>query len=223
MDYRKLETIVPLGKDSQLKRDLNKGIASLFSAPESWHQPHVCLNEEEGLEVIKKVAENPNPANTQFFFTNRLILDGDMWLNIAFGMYLNECSRPRNFVQLTPRQTSYIIRHLPEDSQATVLAKAKAWYLEALRKDMLEAIDTITAQFETGYPLLANDYDNRIFDIHGGRHEVPYVEWGIVGENLFSAHFFGTCLNYGTDGYARMDRLITGQHAAIKEAAGFLR
>lgn len=216
--------LVKLGEDSQLKRDLNKGIASLFAATESWHQPHVCLNQEEGLEVIKQIAENPNPANTEFHFSLHPILSGrEVWLNINFHVFLDNYTQPTNIVWLTPRQTSYIIRHLPDDSRATVLANAKAWYLEVVRKNVLEALETIDEQFEKGNPLLENDHENHIFDIHGGRMEIPYVEWGVVGENLFSSFFYGTCLDYGTDGYARMDRLIAGQYVAIKEAVRSLR
>lgn len=231
-EYRELVTLVKMGEDSQLKRDLNRGVASLQSAPESWFQPHLCLNEEHGMENIRKIAAGGESANTEFFIHDHPIIGGeDVWLNIRFGVFLNGRTQPTNFARLSPRQTAYIVKHLPPESLVIVLTKVKNWYVQIFQENMRKGLETISTQFETGNPLLESDDKNRIFDIHGGRvagMDIPYVEWNIVGENLFGSLFFGvTFLDHGLDGYERMDQFLANidrrRKGAVEGALGLMR
>lgn len=204
--------LVNLKESSQLKEDLNRGVASLTSAAESWFRPHLCLNGKEGLDVIGRIARWPMSADTAFVIGGHPILYGDdLWLNVRFLVFVDQISYPYNVVELTPRQTAYIVDHLPSESQALVLEKVEAWYFGSFRERVLEGLHRITTQFESGDPLLKSDRENHIFDAHGGRcvgMDIPYTEWGIAGENLFSALFHGTCLDRDEYGYNRLDAIL---------------
>ncbi len=204
--------LVTLKEASQLKEDLNRGVASLTSASESWFRPHLCLNGKEGLAVIERIARSPMSADTAFVILSHPIVYGDdLWLNVRFLVFVDQISYPNHVVELTPRQTAYIVDHLPSESQAFVLEKVKAWYFDSFRERVLEGLHRITTQFESGDPLLKSDRENHIFDAHGGRcigMDIPYTEWGIAGENLFSALFHGTCLDRDEYGYNRLDAIL---------------
>ena len=130
MEERK-SVLVKLGEDSDLKVDLNLGVISLLVAKESYFQPHICLNEKSGVEVIKKISQNSEKANTEIWINEFAILSfDDIWLNIKFCVSLNEISFPNNMVYLTPRQTGYIVRNLKPESKVIVLEKIKRWYFE---------------------------------------------------------------------------------------------
>jgi len=206
------QELVSLKEASQLKMDLNRGVALLKFATESWFQPHVCLNEKEGVAVIERIGENPMTADTAFFILNQPIMSGDdLWMNIHFRVFVDQMAYPDNVVNLTPRQTAYIVENLPPKSRALVLEKVKTWYLNTFRADLLKGLERITAQFESGDPLLKSDRENHIFDIHGGRVvglDIPYTEGSIAGENLFSALFYGTCLDRDEHGYNRLDAIL---------------
>jgi hypothetical protein len=197
-------------------------------------QPHLCLHGEEGLQVLQNIIAAGEKANTEFSFLCLPVASGsDFWLNIYFWVFLNGRCQPTNCVQLTPQQTSFIIRNLSEEWQKEVLAKAKAWYVEYLRGELLKGIDTITAQFEGGDPLLQSDHDNRIFDIHNAtgvraEYNIPYTESEIAGEHLFWPFHTGfTLFDHGSDGYARMDEflaaIIRRRKGAVDGAMTLLR
>lgn len=219
----KLAILVHLGEVSRLKSDLNTAVAALFKAPDSHFRPHVGLNGIEGVGVLKKIEVD---SDTEFWMRPHLIVSlHDVWLNVKFGVFLDEMTWPTHVADLSPRQSAYVIQSLPLESRAVVLARVKRWYLERFLPDIENGLASITEQFSSGDPLLASDYRNRIFDIHGERSvDVPYTEWEVVGENLFGPVFYGgTFLEYGQDGYERADRFIVGVRARQKAAVdGFL-
>ncbi len=202
-----LSTIVSRGENSELKNHLNEGVAGLSLAPESHFRPHRCLNRNEGVKVIEEITKNPRTADTEFNIGDKLIDGGggDLWLNVYFSVYLNNAR-----AALTPRQTSLIVTNLPEESKRLVLEKVKKWYFKRILLDLQKGLSKITEQFETGDLLLADDYRNRIFDIHGRRSlDVPYTEWEIAGDLLFQ------CLVYGKnsvrgDLYGNLDFIVQG-------------
>lgn len=217
MSDEKVNSLFGFGEASQLKIDLNEGVASLFQAKESYFQPHVCLNEDKGVEVLRKIAENPGMADTSCLIDHKSIIYGkDIWLNVSFFILLKSNVRPDGSysapsVNLTPRQTAYVVQSMPAESQVIVLEKIKKWYLEKFLIETKKGLQTITEQFEKGDPLLKSDDGNRIFDIHGKRPigDVPYTEWSIAGDNMFSSVFFGiTFLDHGQDGYSRIDEIL---------------
>lgn len=223
--------LVNLKESSQLKEDLNRGVASLTSASESWFRPHLCLNGKEGLDVIERIARRPMSADTAFVILSHPIVHGDdLWLNVRFLVFVDQMSYPNDVVELTPRQTAFIVGHLPPESRALVLEKVKAWYLNTFRTNLLKGLERVTAQFEGGDPLLKSDRENHIFDVHGGRCvgvDIPYTEWGIAGENLFSALFHGTCLDRDEHGYNRLDAILyradKARHETAEEMIGLVR
>ena len=203
--------LVNLDEESQLKIDLNKGIASLQETTESHFQPHICLNRKEGMEVIRKISQDPERANTEFSFDELLIhFYGGVWLNISFFVYLDQICFPSNAVLLTPRQTGYIVRNLPEESQKVVLEKARIWFFEKFLEAIKEGLRTITEQFEKGDFLIESDRKNRIFDIHGERGiDIPYTEWRVIGDALFEPFFYGfTMFQREEDPYERIDKFL---------------
>ena len=223
MPTEDLWTVVRLGENSQLKTDLNKAVAMLSAAPETHFWPHVCLNDEDGVRVLGEITPT---SDTEFHLHHYMIASGDdVWLNIILYVYLDNFCYPTNVAKLSPRQSAFVIANLPAESRTAVLAKAKRWYLEKFLADMAKGFDRITEQFENGDPLLESDYLNRIFDIHGERNvEVPYTEWGIVGDKLFGSVFHGdTCLEYEQDGYARTNQFIIGVRARQKAAVDYVR
>ena len=221
MSNRNLWDLADLKEPSQLKSDLNLGVASLKFAPEEWFQPHVCLNGKEGLAVIERIAERPETANTAFEILNHVIVSGDdLWLNVQFRAFLDQRSFPSEVVDLTPRQTAYIVERLPPESRALVLGKVQTWYFDHFRKNVLDGLNRIAAQFEGGDPLLKSDRENHIFDIHGGRcMDIPYAEWGIAGYELFGTLFHGTCLDHDKESYDRLDGILNRADKMRKDTA----
>ncbi len=229
-EKEKSHHLVNLGEESQLKIDLNEGIASLQKATESQFQPHICLNKKEGVEVIKKISQNPKQANTQFLIRELIIRSqDDMWLNINFLVFLDKICFPDNVANLSPRQTGYIVKNLPVESQKIVLDKIKAWYSGKFLEEIKKGIETITKQFDKGNPLIDSDDGNRIFDIHGGRSmDVPYTELNIIGEELFWPLFCGiTLFDHNQDGYKRVDGFLTNidnqRESAVDSVIGLMK
>ncbi|MFA5996229.1 MAG: hypothetical protein WC790_00690 [Candidatus Paceibacterota bacterium] len=214
-------SLVLLGEASQLKNDLNRGVASLKSAPESWFRPHICLNGKEGVAVIEQIAASPETANTMFIVSSHPIVYGDdLWINVHFRIFVDQISYPNHVVELTPRQTAHIVENLPLESRAFVLEKVKVWYFDSFRENILEGLHRIVAQFDEGSMLLKSDRENYVFDIHGGRSmEVPYTECGIAGANLFSALFRVTCLDRDEGGYNRLDAILARADRARHDTA----
>ncbi|MBL7021905.1 hypothetical protein ISR92_01070 [Patescibacteria group bacterium] len=208
-DYR----LVKLGEDSPLKSELNNGIASLQAAEKSCFQPHLCLNDKEGLEVIRQITANPNSANTEIWIREQIVYGGgkDIWLNVNFSVFIDQICWPTNIVNLTPRQTGYIVRQLSPEMQKVVIQKVKEWYLEKLLPDYMKSFERVTEQFETGDPLLESHNGNRIFDIHGERRmDIEYTEGAIIGNLLFYPVFMGhTLFHHGQDGYAAADEFLS--------------
>ncbi len=214
-DEEKYYILVELKKASQLKTDLNKGIAALLQADQSHFRPHLCLNGVTGIRVTQRIADNPELADTVVFISDKLNCSGDdAWLNVSFSVYLDEMSS-ESHVMLTPRQTAYVVMNLPLESRQIVVAKIEAWYQKHFLQEMQKGLDKITKQFKEGDLFLADTNRNRIFDIHGdgnGHDTTPYTEWDIVGSELFLKLFFGhTCFHAvaGEDGYNRVDSLLT--------------
>lgn len=185
MEKESLRSLVSLGESSRLKNDLNAGIASLFGARESYSQPHLSLNGENGLAVLTKIAGDPQRANTEFMIESMFDMAWrDAWLNVRFTIFLDRMSFPDCCAQLSPRQTAYLVQNLPWQSKREVLAKIKNWYFEAFLSDIQKGLDTISKQFTNGDLLLDDYFDGRIFDIHSKR-PVPYTECPVVGEKLY--------------------------------------
>lgn len=210
-ENQKISHLVDLGEESQLKVDLNEGIASLRRATESCFQPHICLNGEKGVKVIEKISQKPKQADTEFWIRELLIRGGgDLWLNIRFSVFLDQIRSPSNVADLSPRQTGYIVKNLPAESRETVLLKVRSWYSKKFVGDIIKGLETINEQFEKGDPFLESDHRNRIFDIHGGRAmDVPYTELQIAGEELSWPFFVGfTMFDQGEEGYEKMDEFL---------------
>lgn len=222
MTEEKLFELVRLGEESELKIHLNRGVASLCNADKSHFRPHLCLNEKEGVNVIKQIASNPDQANTEFLLSEKIIISGDdVWLNTSFVIFFNKICVPTNRARLSPRQTSYIIERLPDESKEFVLEKVKAWFNGLVRPDIIKGLTAIAKQLETGNPLLKNDHENRVFDIHGGRSmEVPYTEWDIIGYILAPLFLFGvTLFDHERDGYEVADGFLADSDRRQKETA----
>ena len=221
MDHENLGKIVALGESSVLKEDLNQGVASLFRAESTMCRPHVCLNGEEGFEVIKQISENPKEANTEFeLIACPSIYNDQFWLNIGFAVFLNDLWSNHS-VCLTPQQTSLIVSGLDEESRATIVEITKRWFEEKFLPGVKKGLKMVSNQFESGDALLASDRHNHIFDLHGGRatNDIPYTERRIAGAELFSTIIYGgTFFEHGADGYERADRLIEAIRSRQKEA-----
>jgi len=213
-DQKKSHTLlVDFDDRSQLHQDLNRGIAALVQAKESCFRPHLCLNQQDGLEVIRRIAQDPDQARTHIFIINSPILnltDG-LWLNIGLGVFLDKLSS-NSMVRLSPRQTGHIVTNLPEESRNIVLTKVREWYQEYFMERLQQALVTVTGQVEGGDILIAGTHTNRVFDIHDnsdGYSETPYTEWSFVGNELFTRLFYGpTLLEYGRDGFDRIDAML---------------
>lgn len=206
--------LVELKKASQLKTDLNKGIAALLQADQSHFRPHLCLNGATGIKTIQKIAASPEQADTEVLISDQIKCDGDdAWLNVSFSVYLDEMSS-ESHVMLTPRQTAYVVMNLPPESRQAAAAKVEAWYQKHFLQKVQKGLDKITKQFKEGDLFLADTRRNRIFDIHGdgnGHDTTPYTEWDIIGSELFLKLFFGhTCFHVmaGEDGYNRIDDML---------------
>jgi len=224
MKEEDIGAVVSHGESSLLKTDLNRGVVSLASAPNTYFHPHVCLNDEDGVRVIGEITP---ASNTAFYLWHNMIASSDdVWLNITLVIYLKDaCST--NCARLSPRQSAYIISNLPAESRTAFLAKAKRWYLEKFLVEMKKGLDVITEQFENGDPLLNSDRRNRIFDIHGERLvgvDIAYTEPDIVGNRLYySVCLGGTMLEYGEDGFLRADELINVRRKRQKDAVEAVR
>lgn len=185
MEKQSLRSVVSLGEGSRLKDDLNAGVASLFGARESYFQPHLSLNGEKGVAVLKKIACQPTQANTEFMIESLFDMSwSDAWLNVQFVVFLDRMSFPSCCVALSPRQTAYLVQNLPWQSKREVLAKIKKWYFEAFLSDIQKGLNAISRQFTNGDQLVDDYFDGRIFDIHSKR-PVPYTECMVVGEKLY--------------------------------------
>lgn len=218
--------LVKLEEDSTLKQHLNAGIISLFEVPETMIRPHICLNGEEGFEVLQKIRMSGVSAKTEALFFPHIIQSCDeVWLNVWLFVYCEERTQPTCCVRLSPQQTGHILKNLPPASQQEALAKIKRWYFGEFLVEVQKGFETITKQFQEGNPFLESDHNNRIFDIHGGRgmKDIPYTETDIVGENLYWAIVHsGTWCEHGADGYEQADNLITQRRNRQKEAVSDL-
>ena len=218
MDTKCLWAVVRLGENSLMKTDINRAVLALREASESYFKPHVSLNGEEGVMVLEKISTT---SDTEVRIRSHLVLSGmDAWLNVKFGVFLNELTQPTNVAELSPRQSAFVVQQLSGQSRVAVLEKVKRWYLEYFLPRTQKAFETIAEQFASGDPMLASDDRNRIFDIHGGRYmDVLYTESGIVGENLFWAICFeSTIFEQDEDRFAPADQLILARHARQKAA-----
>mgnify|MGYP001569832066 CR=1 FL=1 len=214
--------LVKLGEPTPLKTALNRGVAVLPQAENTQLRPHVCLNGEEGYEVLQTIIRNPESANTEFcLFPHPIVSGNDIWLNVHAIVYLEERRHPTCCCILSPQQTGCILKNLPTELRTEAFLKVKNWYIQSVLPDLQKGIAVITKQFEEGDPFLESDHHNHIFDIHGGRgmKDIPYTETEIVGENLYWVVVHGeTFWEYGSDGYARADALITERRQRQKEA-----
>ena len=224
MPEERTSTLVALGEESELKIELNKGVASLQKADESCFQPHTCLNGVDGMRVITQISQGPEIANTEFWISDMTVCaSGDIWVNIVFLVSLDQNSS-NSVARLSPRQTAYIIKNLPDNLFGIVTEKVKRWHLERYLKNMERGLATITAQVEKGDYLLESCHGNRIFDVHDANHPLspPYTEWSIAGENLFPEFFYCHTIDGSRDrreGYEEMDRFIEASKLATKQRA----
>ena len=211
--------LVELGQPSQLKVDLNRGIASLTKAAESHFQPHVCLNGPKGVEIIRLIAENPDGADTNIAIRSFPDGDGrDLWLNVSLSVFLGKLSS-ESYVTLSPRQAAYVVTQLPAESKRIVVEHLSAWFGE-YRLEMQKGLEMIARQFATDRIFVADAHENRIFDIHGPNDSVEYSECGIIGNALFYAFFFGlTLFDRETEGYERIDGMLREIAANKKNVA----
>lgn len=224
---KRISDLVIFGEPSPLKADLNRGIASLTTAPASHFRPHICLNDEDGVAIIERIMQDPD-ADTAWGITTKVIHGGgeDWWLNVSFYACI-ESYASNHTAWLTPRQTSYIVQNLPPESRDLVLAAVKTWYFDHFAKKVEKGFATIAQQFNEGDPLLESDHRNRIFDIHGERSmDVMYTEWEIVGDKLFLAFYFPATIYQtsgfqpGRDGYENIDAIFRERNARRKIACG---
>lgn len=194
-------TLVKLGEDSAVRRELNRGIAALERAEEPCYRPHACLNGRFGVEVIRRITDIGSRANTEIRLSELLSTDYvRLWLNVRFVVYCDKCSLPDNVVRLSPRQTARIIQGLSPASRDMVLDKVRVWYEKEFKGVLRRGLENLDAQFARGDLLVAGTHDNMVFDIHGdglGHDTIPYTELMIVGERLAeSRHCFGYEANY---------------------------
>ncbi len=227
--------LVKRGEESQLKIDLNKGVASLLKAGESCLRPHVCLNERGGVEVIGRIARDPENANTSFRIAERVNYGGHdgIWLNINFFVILEEELKDKktlfnetSSVSLSPRQSGYIAKNLPFDSGRLVKDKVRAWYFKKFLKELERGIGEITKQFNEDDLFVADVDDNKVFDIHKdgemerlGHSGIPYTEWDIIGNTLFCKIFFGRTPPPHEQGYEQIDEMLMAMDRDTKMAA----
>ena len=200
---KELSVLSKLGESSQLRIDLNSGIAALQKAKEVCFHPHFCLNEDDGIKVIERISQNPEDANTKISIIDFSILSvGDFWLNIGFVVCLDKMSL---IAKLSPRQTGYIVQRLPQESQTTVLETVYNWYFQKFLPDLEQGLAAITRQLENGDYLMPGAYKNHVFDIQiAGSDGSPYVEEGIIGHRMFSQLFLGS-IELRQEPYKRMD------------------
>ena len=202
---KELSVLSKLGESSQLRIDLNSGIAALQKAKEVCFHPHFCLNGKEGVEVIERISQDPKTANTRISITESSILSvKGFWLNIGLAVSLDWMSS-KEVVSLSPRQTSYIIQNLPKESQTTVLETVYNWYLQEFLPDLERGLAAVTRQMESRDYLRPGAYKNRVFDIQiAGSDGSPYVEERIIGDRMFSQLFLGS-IELRQEPYKRMD------------------
>jgi hypothetical protein len=230
---RRLSEIVLVNEASPLKIDLNRGIASLTTAPDNAVRPHICLNDLQGVKLIELIALDPDSANTSIYITEKLNYGANdgAWLNLALGVYLKSADDQPGTIWssatsfwLSPRQTGYIIKNLPPDSRQSFIGMITAWYQREFLPGIKKALAAVEQQLTAGDPLAEGVHENRIFDIHKGKegHEgVEYTEVDVIGEKLFYKFFLGhTCLHVGHDGYNQVDELLLQMERERKEALG---
>jgi len=205
--------LVKLGESSNLKTALNLGVASLTNATEGYCQPHLCLNEVEGLKVLKKISQNPTKSNTEIHISIEPILShNEMWLNINFFVFLDKICFPINLI-LSPRQTSYICNNLSPEIKEIVKEKIRKWFFKDFIKNLNEAVSSLKEQFNKGDMFVEDTNKNKIFDMHGNRGiDIPYTELNIVGNKLawvhllYSNHFID--FSFGDEGYIKADNVL---------------
>lgn len=224
MAQKDLKILVQLGESSPLRTALNHAVVSLSASSQTVIRPHVCLNGIEGIEVLRKISADPEVANTRFDIGLFPIIAGkDIWLNTQLFVFLNNLRMPVDLVALSPRQSSFVVRSLPEEFQITIIEKLKTWFFEEVYPNIKEGMETISAQFSGGDPLIESDHQNRVFDTHGGRRlDVPYTESRIAGLNLFHAVVRSKIFyERQVDGYQEADYLIEavrlGQKKSIED------
>lgn len=204
--------LVGLNDPSDLKIRLNQGVASLFDAKEYHLQPHVCLNGKEGIEVLKKIANNPEKASTEFWISSNPIIAPDgIWLNIHFIVFLDKISFPDNTVSLSPRQTVLVVQNLTGLFLEVVIEAVKEWSLEKEIPRAHEALKTISKQIEDSKCLTASAYHNRVLDIQdpGSGRGAPYTEMEIIEKKLIMPFLFGIGRPVGdNDPYAKIDEFL---------------
>jgi hypothetical protein len=227
MAKRSLAVVAELGEKSDLKADLNRGVALLRQATESHFRPHVCLNGEDGMQVLKLIAAKGANADTGWYLHPLVNVDvGRIWLNVRLLVNLSDRSNATQ-VLLSPQQTAHLVRTLPPASQAIILKKVREWYKGQFVKEMKEGLAALAKQFESD-TLLVDDYFNgRVFDIHTKR-DVPYTECLVVGEELYWKFLAaGTCFESSEDLLDKADVLIetarARQRSAVDTAIGVLR
>jgi len=178
------------GVGSNLKTDLNRGVAALLQADKEHLRPHRCLNGRGGAEIMRQIAENPDGADTSFSISAYPIADGysGLWLNLRLVVFLGKMSSS-SILRLSPRQTSHIIAGLPPESKKAVLDRIKEWYLVTFLPEIQAAISKVTKQVQAGDLLLEDAHDNRVLDNPEKRagSSCPYTEWQIAGEEMFDA------------------------------------
>jgi len=223
-DYCRL---VKLGETSELKLQLNHGIASLSRATEPQFKPWVCLNDLNGIKVIRQISQDPDNANTEISLGERINHGGgdQLWLNVAFSVYLKELSS-NSHVFLTPRQTSYMVCNLPPDLQKIVLEKVARWICEYFKETLINGLARIEQQITEDKLLLKDSHFNRVFDLRSDDKEsihnnFPYTEMEIVGEKLFWQMFFSVEDYYWQDEekYRRLDQMIISKDRQTKQRA----
>ena len=206
---KELSVLSKLGESSQLRIDLNSGIAALQKAKEVCFHPHFCLNGKEGVEVIERISQDPKTANTRISITESSILSvKGFWLNIGLAVSLDWMSS-KEVVSLSPRQTSYIIQNLPKESQTTVLETIYDWYFKEFLPDLEQGLAAVTRQMESRDYLMPGAYKNHVFDIQTeGSGGNPYVEEQIIGRKMFFQLFFGS-IRMGQEPYKRTDDVMS--------------
>lgn len=208
MDAREL---VPHGTESALKRALILGVVSLFTAPAGHFRPHLCLNKRDGVEALETIKKNPDSIDASFRLGQRVnVYSSEIWLNVCFFISLRGQSGT-GCVRLTPRQTAFIIRNLPQELQQEVLEKVKVWYETEVVPKMKDSLQRIQTQMNDGKMLLPDAYGNRVFDTPVKPEDTPYTEWDIVGDVLFTnlcLRIISRSRHGDRDPYAEIDQLI---------------
>ena len=118
-------TLVKLGEKSKLKNDLNSGVKELFNLDPEFESLRAKrpTNGFEELRVMKRVADFPLDANTEFRVRLRgEELPGGRIIMCAYFLVFYDKVHQSNFYsfKLTVEQTAHIIDNLPKDSRDLV-------------------------------------------------------------------------------------------------------